>query len=94
MDMDRVWVSFFNMCFEVSEHALKKGWITCVEIGDNEPYLYWGLTGATVLETVFRSENLTGHTLMANTCPSEHAALFQALLDIRSMVKPSSLMPS
>ena len=97
VDMDKVWVSFFNMCFEMSEHALLKGWITSDEIKDHEPYLYWGLTGATVLETVFRSENIrglqlaTGYILTPETCPIEHVELFQALVSLRAMVKKLQL---
>jgi len=54
-NMDDIWTSFFNRAYEVGFQAVQSGLLTNDEILDQEPFLYLGLPGATVLDAIIRS---------------------------------------
>jgi len=95
--MDELWVSFFNMCYETAEDAARHAWISLQDVEDSEPYLFWGLTGKTVLEAVFRSENRNGiqmaigNILTVQNCPPQHHTLYHGLEKVKDMVKALKL---
>ena len=91
--IDALWVSFFNVCFEVTEDALDQHWIQMTEIVDQEPYLFFGLTGKTILDAIFRSMDLSGlrislgHTLTDQNCPAPHRELVSRANEIKKSIR-------
>ncbi len=65
MQFEAIWQSVLNRCFIVAEEAIQAGLIQVVEVEDEEPFLYFGLIGATVLDALQRSMPL----------PPDHIAL-------------------
>jgi hypothetical protein len=100
VEMDELWVSFFNMCYETAEDAVKNGWVSVMDIEDSEPYLFYGLTGKTILEAIFRSWNregiqmAIGNILTAENCPHQHRDLYVSLEQIKTMLKALNMEAS
>lgn len=91
VDMERVWTSFFNRCYEMGDHVLHIGMLSRDEVEEEAPFLYLGLPGITLLECVLRSLKVEGMQLAVGdvvttaNCPPEYLGLLQAGEKLKSM---------
>lgn len=87
--MDAIWTSFFNQVFCIAEDALASRKIPREDWVNEEPYLYLGLIGATVLHCVKRSRHhegirlASGVTITTLACPAEHRPLFEVMMQLK-----------
>jgi hypothetical protein len=87
-----IWESVLNKAFEVGEQALADKLITIEEVRDEEPYLYLGLIGASVLDALRRSlkakaedgiELASGRMITMATCPPDLEPLMKVLVALK-----------
>ena len=83
--MERIWAAFFNQVFAIAEDAVRSRKVPLEDVREEEPYLFLGLIGATVLQCVVRSSKTRDKTLLLADgaeglqahliAPHHHAAL-------------------
>ena len=89
---DVIWASVLNRCFAIGEQAIADRLVPIEDVRAEEPYLYLGLVGATILDALRRSlalksadgiELAIGRTITLATCPSELEPLMKALVAVK-----------
>jgi len=97
--MERLWVSFYNACYESAEDAIRNQWVPIEHFEDFEPYLIWGITGKTILEALYRSEPMEGiqmalgFILTRTNCPPNHRELYENLMAAKEFISHLELTP-
>jgi hypothetical protein len=92
--LDAVWSAVLNRTYEVGEAAIGEGLVPAQDVHDQEPYLYFGLVGATILDALKRSmgkgadgvELATGRVITLSTCPAELVPLMKVLVHIKGLL--------
>jgi len=91
--MDRVWTSYFNALFAVTEEAIESRKIPLDDLRQQEPYIFFGLTGATVLRCVVNSLKepqgirlAVGLTMLPESCPVEHKEMLNIMLALKQRI--------
>lgn len=77
--MERIWLSFFNQVFVIAEEAVRWRKLPLADIRQEEPYLYLGLIGATVLQCAVRSSRRSDRTGLVLADPSAEAVQWSHL---------------
>lgn len=89
----RVWSSFFNAVFELAEEAIKSRKIPLTDLRHEEPYVYLGLIGVTVLKCAQRSARQpdrsrlvlatdTSSTVALSLFPARHRSMFETMCQV------------
>ena len=67
LEMQRIWLSFFNACFACGVRSIQTGILSSEDVEDCEPYLFLGLPALAASECCIRSVGRTGLVLSDNS---------------------------